>query len=114
VIGRPRDDAQTLAAADIAIALGDAGAMPEPYAVALAHDQLVTAVDSIALAQAARARVSATMAVGLVPVALAALPVAFGLVRPSYAPLAALAATIALAIRDLVAAAMPEGERGES
>jgi hypothetical protein len=53
------------------------------------------------------------MAVGLAPVLLASLPVAFGLTRPTYAPLAALAATIALAVRDLVAAALPEGGRAE-
>jgi hypothetical protein len=87
--------------------------MPEPYAIALVHDHLPTAVDVLALAQTARARVTATMAVGLAPVVLAALPVAFGLVRPTLAPLAALAATIALAVRDIVAAALPEGGRGD-
>jgi Cu+-exporting ATPase len=113
VVGRPSTDAQALAAADVAVALGEAGAMPEPYAIALVHDHLPTAVDVLALAQTARARVTATMAVGLAPVVLAALPVAFGLVRPTLAPLAALAATIALAVRDIVAAALPEGGRGD-
>jgi P-type E1-E2 ATPase len=113
VIGHPANDAQSLAAADVAVALGEAGAMPEPYAIALVHDHLPTAVDVLALAQTARARVTATMAVGLAPVLLASLPVAFGLTRPTYAPLAALAATIALAVRDLVAAALPEGGRAE-
>lgn len=113
VIGRPSNDAQSLAAADVSIALGEAGAMPEPHALALVHDHLPTAIDVLALAQTARARVTATMAVGLAPVLLAALPVAFGLTRPTYAPLAAMAATIALAIRDLVAAALPEGGRAD-
>jgi len=113
VIGRPPVDSATLAAADVAIALNDAGTAPEPAAIALAHDQLVTAVDVLALAQATRARVSATLSVGLAPVVVAALPVAFGLVRANYAPLAALAATMALGVRDLVAAALPEGGRME-
>ncbi|MBL8720976.1 MAG: cation-translocating P-type ATPase [Myxococcales bacterium] len=121
VIGRSDLDGQALGAADVAIALDEAGNPPdlreEPRndrgagTIALAHDQLVSAVDVLALAQATRARVSATLLVGLVPVALAALPVALGLVRATYAPLAALAATVALGARDLVAAALPEGER---
>ena len=111
VIGRPSFDAAALGAADLAIALADAGDGPDAPAVALAHDQLVHAVDVLALAQATRARISATLSVGFAPVAIAALPVAFGLIRPMYAPLAALAATIALGVRDLVAAALPEGGR---
>ncbi|MEO7094739.1 MAG: hypothetical protein ABI175_15890, partial [Polyangiales bacterium] len=113
VIGRPSLDGPALAAAEVPIALGEAGAAPDAPAVSLAHDHLVPAVDVLALAQATRARVSATIAVGLAPVALAALPVAFALIRPTYAPLAALAATIALGVRDLVAAALPEGGRME-
>ena len=113
VIGRPSLDGPALGAAEVPIALGEAGAAPDAPAVSLAHDQLVPAVDVLALAQATRARVSATIAVGLAPVALAALPVAFALIRPTYAPLAALAATIALGVRDLVAAALPEGGRIE-
>jgi P-type E1-E2 ATPase len=113
VLGRPSIDGSTLAAADVALALADAGAAPESYAIALAHDRLVAAVDVLALAQATRARLSATLMVGLAPAFLAALPVAFGLIRPTYAPLAALAATIALGTRELVAAALPEGGRME-
>ncbi|MGZ3478167.1 MAG: hypothetical protein ACXVCJ_26960, partial [Polyangiales bacterium] len=84
-----------------------------PASVALAHDQLVTAASVLALSQATRARVSATLMVGLAPVVLAALPVAFGLVRATWAPLAALAAAVALGVRDLVAAALPEGARND-
>jgi P-type E1-E2 ATPase len=113
VVGRRALDGTALAAADLAIALGEAGAAPDRPAIALAHDQLVAAVDVLALAQATRARAAATLAVGLVPVVAAALPVAFGLVRPTFAPLAALAATVALGVRDLVAAALPEGGRME-
>ena len=116
VLGRMPIDAAALGAATVAIALDDAGMTPEgreegrmPAAVALVHDRLVPAVDVLALAQATRARVGATLVVGLAPVALTALPVAFGLVRPSWAPLAALAATVALGVRELVAAALPEG-----
>jgi cation transport ATPase len=113
VIGRGDDDRETLEAADVSIALLDAGSTPEPAAIALAHEQLVPAIDVLALAQATRAKVAATLAVGLSPVLLAALPVAFGLVRATYAPLAAIAATLALAVRDLVAAALPEGATAE-
>jgi len=115
VIGRVALDAPALAAADVAIALDEAGTAPDARdegripAIALVHDRLVPAVDVLALAQATRARVAATLLVGLTPVALAALPVAFGLVRPAWAPLAAIAATLALAVRELVAAALPEG-----
>ena len=113
VIGAPLLDGVALAAADVPIALGEAGAAPDTPAVALSHDRLVAAVDVLALAQATRARVAATIAVGLAPVVIAALPVAFALIRPTYAPLAALAATVALGVRDLVAAALPEGGRME-
>lgn len=116
VLGRMPVDAAALGAATVAIALDDAGTHAEareegraPSSIALVHDKLVPAVDVLALAQATRARVGATLVVGLAPVALAALPVAFGLVRPSWAPLAALAATVALGVRELVAAALPEG-----
>ncbi len=115
VIGRVAMDASALAAADVAIALDEAGTAPDARdegrvpAIALVHDRLVPAVDVLALAQATRARVAATLLVGLSPVALAALPVAFGLVRPAWAPLAAVAATLGLAVRELVAAALPEG-----
>lgn len=116
VMGRMPRDAAALGAADVAIALDDAGTAPDareegraPPSIALMHHRLVSAVDVLALAQATRARVGAALLVGLAPVALAALPVAFGLVRPSWAPLAALAATVALAVRELVAAALPEG-----
>jgi cation transport ATPase len=113
VIGRAQHDAIALGAAEVPIALGEAGASPDTPAIALSHEQLVPAVDVLALAQATRARVAATLSVGLAPAVLAALPVAFGLIRPSYAPLAALAASIALGVRDLVAAALPEGGRME-
>lgn len=116
VIGRADRDPGALAAADVAIALSDAGTAPDARedvgaaaSIALVHDRLIDAVDVLVLARATRARVSATLLVGLIPVALAALPVAFGLVRPSWAPLAALAATLGLGVRELVAAALPEG-----
>lgn len=116
VFGRLPNDAAALGAATVAVALEDAGVASDGReegralsSVALVHDRLVPAVDVLALAQATRARVGATLVVGLAPVALAALPVAFGLVRPSWAPLAALAATVALGVRELVAAALPEG-----
>lgn len=116
VVGRTDRDAPALAAADVAIALGDAGTAPEAREdgglaapIALVHDRLVPSVDVLVLARATRARVSATLLVGLIPVALAALPVAFGLVRATWAPLAALAATLGLGVRELVAAALPEG-----
>ena len=116
VIGRMNRDAPALSAADVAIALDDAGSAPDARedggaaaSIALVHDRLVAAVDVLVLARATRARVAATLLVGLLPVALAALPVAFGLVRPAWAPLAALAATLGLGVRELVAAALPEG-----
>ncbi|MGZ3448815.1 MAG: P-type ATPase [Polyangiales bacterium] len=120
VFGHVALDASALSAADVAVAFDDAGSAPDareggrgPASVALAHDQLVTAASVLALSQATRARVSATLMVGLAPVVLAALPVAFGLVRATWAPLAALAAAVALGVRDLVAAALPEGARND-
>jgi cation transport ATPase len=118
VVGRPELDGPALAAADLAVVLDDAGAPADSREhargasiVALAGDLLASASDVLVVTHATRVRVVATLAVGLVPVVAAALPVAFGLVRAPAAPLAALAATVALAVRELVAAALPEGER---
>jgi cation transport ATPase len=98
VVGHPAGDDGALGAADVAVAMGAAGATPGEWAVALASDDVRDAAAAIAIPHATRDRVRAGMALGLAPPVLALLAIGFGVAPFFIAPLAALAGVIATAI----------------
>jgi cation transport ATPase len=98
VVGHPAGDDGALGAADVAVAMGAAGATPGEWAVALASDDVRDAASAIAIPHATRDRVRAGMALGLAPPILALLAIGFGVAPFFIAPLAALVGVIATAV----------------
>jgi P-type Cu+ transporter len=99
VVGRTPGDDVTLSAADVPVALGAAGSSTAEWAIQLASDDVRDAAYAIRLAHRCRseARVGLILTVGAG--IGGAVAVAFGLVPPSVAPLAALAGTLAALFR---------------
>jgi cation transport ATPase len=98
VIGHPASDDAALGAADVAVAMGAAGATPGEWAVALASDDVRHAADALAIPRATRARVWLTVAIGSAPSLCAVLTIALGIAPLAVAPLAALLGAIAAAV----------------
>jgi cation transport ATPase len=98
VIGHPAGDDGALGAADVAVAMGSAGAAPGEWAIALAGDDLRDAARALAIPHATRARLRAALALGAGPGLVALLAVGFGIAPLAVAPLAAMAASVALAV----------------
>jgi cation transport ATPase len=98
VVGHPARDDGSLAAADVAVAMGAAGSTPGEWAVALAADDVREAAMALAIPRAARDRARVAMALGLTPCGLALLAIGFGVAPLAVAPLAALAGAIAVAV----------------
>ncbi len=93
VIGKsPADDA-SLAAADVAVALGAAGSSAAEWSIQLASDDVRDAAYSIRLAHQCRREGRLGLGLVLGPGIAVAVAVAFALVPPAVAPLAALAGT---------------------
>lgn len=90
VLGHPEVDDAALGVAEVAVALGAAGRAPGDYAVALASDDVRDAALALALAARTRTEARVGLALAAVPALLGAVVVAFGLLPPAYAPLAAL------------------------
>jgi len=97
VVGHPSGDDGALGAADVAVAMGAAGATPGEWAVALASDDVRDAALALAIPHATRARVRAAIALGATPGVIALLAIGFGIAPLAIAPLAALAGAVAAA-----------------
>jgi cation transport ATPase len=90
VLGHPSLDDSALAAADVAVALGAAGAAGGDWALTLASDDVRDAATGLVLARRTRERARVAMVVGLLPAALGGLVVALGLAPLVVAPLSGL------------------------
>ncbi|UQA62160.1 HAD-IC family P-type ATPase [Polyangium aurulentum] len=90
VLGHPGVDDGALGAADVAVALGAAGASPGDLSVALASDDVRDAALSLALAHRSRIEARVALAIAVVPALIGAIAVAFGVLPPAYAPLTSL------------------------
>jgi Cu+-exporting ATPase len=90
VLGHAGVDDLALGAADVAVALRAAGSSPGDFAVTLASDDVRDG--ALALALAHRFRLEARVGLGLavVPALIGAGVIAFGILPPAYAPIAAL------------------------
>jgi P-type E1-E2 ATPase len=98
VIGHPAIDDAALAAADVAVAMGAAGATPGEWAVSLASDDVRDAAQALAIPHVARARIGWTIALGAAPGLMAMLAIAFGVAPLACAPMAALLGAITTAL----------------
>jgi len=90
VLGRAPIDESSLGAADVAVALGAAGAAPGDFEVALASDDVRDAALSLALARRTRTEARVGLALTAVPAVVGALAVAMGLLHSTYVPIASL------------------------
>jgi cation transport ATPase len=98
VVGRPTDDDQALGAADVAVAMGAAGATPGEWAVALATDDVSHAADALAIPRQAHGQVKIASALALVPGIFALLAIAFGVAPLALGPVASLLGALAAAL----------------
>jgi len=89
VLGHPSADDSALGAADVSVALDAAGASPGEWSVALASDDVRAAAEALTIPRTVRERSVRAMVVALAPGLLVALALAFQLVPPWIAPLAA-------------------------
>ncbi len=97
-IGHPAQDDGALGAADVAVAMGSAGATPGEWAVTLASDDVRDAALALAIPHAARDRARIAVALGATPGLLALLAIGFGVAPLAVAPLAALVGAVAVAV----------------
>ncbi|MGH7284883.1 MAG: HAD-IC family P-type ATPase, partial [Polyangiaceae bacterium] len=77
-IGHPDADDGALGAADVAVAMGAAGATPGEWSIALASHDVRDAAFALKLARGLRDRVRTALVIGFAPSALMALGLAFG------------------------------------
>jgi Cu+-exporting ATPase len=97
VLGHPREDEAALGAAQVGVALGSAG-MPGEWGVTLASDDVRDGALGICLARRTRLEARAGLVLALAPAMTITLAVAFGLLPPACAPLAAAVSGIAAAL----------------
>src|SRR5690606_9928703 len=90
VLGHPGLDDGPLGAADVAVALGAAGAPTGEWAIALASEDVRDAALSIALAKRSRAEARAGFALAAVPPLVGAGIVGVGILPPAFVPIASL------------------------
>jgi Cu+-exporting ATPase len=90
VMGRAGSDDAALGAADVAVALGAAGASPGEFEVALASDDVRDSAFALALARRTRTEARVGLALAAVPAIVGALAVAAGLLHSTYVPIASL------------------------
>jgi P-type Cu+ transporter len=98
VVGHPTDDDQALGAADVAVAMGAAGATPGEWAVALASDDVSHAADALVIPRRAHGQAKVASALALVPGIFALLAIAFGAAPLALAPVASLLGALAAAL----------------
>ncbi|MBK8253984.1 MAG: HAD-IC family P-type ATPase [Polyangiaceae bacterium] len=110
VLGHSGVDDDSLATADVAVALGAAGsakptstpatpappklAAPGDFAVTLASDDVRDAALALALARRVRTEARVGVAIAAVPALIGSVAVAFGLLPPAYAPIASLLGSV--------------------
>ncbi len=95
VLGHPDADDGALGAADVAVAMGAAGATPGEWSIVLASDDVRDAAFALKLARSLRDRVRTATIIGFAPSALVALGLAFGAMPLVLAPLVVAAASLA-------------------
>ncbi|MFI5302175.1 MAG: HAD family hydrolase, partial [Polyangiales bacterium] len=99
VLGHPALDADALAAADLSISV----VADRRSAAAVVAGTLERSAQALALPHVARLRARATIWMTAMPALAVALPAILGLVPPALAPLTALGAVVALAVREVIA-----------
>ncbi|MEI7892700.1 MAG: HAD family hydrolase [Myxococcales bacterium] len=95
VVGRAAGDDSALAAGDVAVVLGAAGASPVEWSVSLASDDVRDAASALTLAHRSRRRLRVALIAAVAPGLFALLLRVFGLAPLAMAPLAALLGTAA-------------------
>lgn len=90
VLGHPGLDEGPLGAADVAVALGAAGAPSAEWGISLASEDVRDAALSLALAKRSRAEARAGFALAAVPPLVGAAIVGVGILPPAFVPLASL------------------------
>ncbi len=95
VVARPVGGDQALGAADVAVAMGAAGATPGEWAVALANDDVSHAADALVIPRRALAQARVAIALALAPGIFALLAIAFGTAPLALAPVASLVGALA-------------------
>jgi cation transport ATPase len=98
VLGHPRTDEAALSAAHVAVAMPAQGGASGEWGVMLASDDVRDGAMAISLARRTKHQARASLIVAIAPGIVLALAVAFGLLRPAYAPLAALLGAAAAAL----------------
>jgi Cu+-exporting ATPase len=99
VVGHSPADDSALSAADLSVALAAAGSSAAEWSVQLASDDVRDAAYAVRLAHRGRSEARLGLGITLAPGAGIALAVAFTLLPPLAAPLAAVAATLAALAR---------------
>ena len=99
VVGRSPIDEVALGAADVSVALDSAGSSAAEWNVQLASDDVRDAALAVRLAHQCRREARLSLVLTGAPAAAGALAVAFGVVAPAFAPLAAFAGTVAALLR---------------
>ena len=97
-IGHPTRDDGALGSADVAVAMGSAGATPGEWAVSLASDDVRDAALALAIPHAARDRARVAILLGATPGLVALLAIGFGVAPLAVAPVAALVSAVAVAV----------------
>ncbi|MFO0550212.1 MAG: HAD-IC family P-type ATPase [Polyangiaceae bacterium] len=88
VLGHAKVDDNALAAGDVSVALGAAGAAAGEHDVALASEDLRDAALALALAKRTRIEARTTFGLTSIPPALGVLIVALGILPPAFVPIA--------------------------
>lgn len=99
VVGRSPGDDIALGAADVSAALSSAGSSTAEWGIQLASDDVRDAAYAVRLAHRAKSEARLGLLLTLIPGVASALGVAFALIPPAIAPLAALLGTIAALFR---------------
>jgi cation transport ATPase len=98
VLGHPRTDEAALSAAQVAVAMPAQGAASGEWGIMLASDDVRDGALAISLARRTKNDARTGLIMAMAPGILLALAVAFGLLPPAYAPLAALLGAAAAAL----------------
>jgi P-type Cu+ transporter len=98
VIGHPIADDQALGAADVAVAMGAAGATPGEWAVALASQDVSHAADALIIPRIAIGYAKVASVLALAPGVFALLAIAFGVAPLAVGPVATLSGVLAAGV----------------
>src|SRR5262249_54162854 len=112
VLGHPRMDEAALSAAQVAVALPAQGGASGEWGIMLASDDVRDGALAISLARRTENEARTGLIMAMAPAIALAPPVAFGLLPPPYAPLAALLGAAAAALHaratDLTRSSSPQ------